>query len=68
MAFDDFGVHRELRARLDQQAHAPAQLLHLQFAFVSLFIEHRRDLGSVAEERADFTLRAAQRKILQRAG
>ena len=44
------------------------ELLHFDFAFVALGVQHRGDLGRVAEERADFLLRAAQRVMFQRAG
>ena len=66
--FDDFGIHRELGARLDQQAHAPAQLLHLHLAFLAPLVEHRGDLGRVAEQRTNLPLGAPERKALQRAG
>ena len=36
--------------------------------FVALLVQHRGDLGRVAEQRADLPLRAAQRVMLQRAG
>ena len=68
LAFDDFGVHRELGAGLDQQAHAAAQLLHLHLAFLAPLVEHRGELGRVAEQRPNLPLGAAERKTLQRAG
>ncbi len=68
LAFDDLGIHRELGAGLDQQPHAGAQLLHLHLALMALGVKHRGGLGSLAEERPNLPLRAAQRKALQRAG
>ena len=61
-------VHGKLRAGLDEQPHAGLELLHLDLAFAALFIQRGGGLGRVAEERADFLLRAAQRVMLQRAG
>src|ERR1035441_8182152 len=68
LAFYDFSIDRELGAGLDQQAHAGAQLFHLHLALLALFVKHGGGFGGFSEQRTDLPLRAAQRKILQRAG
>ena len=66
LALGDFGIDRELGARLDQQPHARAQLFHLYLALTALRVEHRRGLGCFAKERTNLPLRPPQRKTLQR--
>ena len=67
-AFGDFGVHGKLRAGLDEQAHSALELLDFDFALAAPGIQRGGDFRRVAEERADFLLRPAQRVMFERAG
>jgi hypothetical protein len=67
-ALGDFRVHGKLRAGLDEQPHAGLDLLDFDLVFAAQFIQRGGGLWRIAEERADFLLRAAQRVMLQRAG
>ena len=68
LAFDQFRIHRELRAGLDQQAHAGLQLFHPHLALLAALVQNRGKFGRFAEQRPNFTLRPAQREMFQRAG
>ncbi len=67
-AFGDFRVHGKLRAGLDEQPHAGADFFHRHFAFAAPVVKRGGNFRRVAEQRADFLLRAAQRVMFQRAG
>ena len=58
---------RELRAGFDEQPQAGADFLHAHFLLASQPVNDRGHLGRIAEQGADFFLRAAQGKMLQRA-
>ena len=68
-AFDNFRVHGKLRAGLDEQPRARRGFFRRQLR-VSFPLRVNRGGGfrRVAEQRADFLLRAAQRVMFQRAG
>ena len=67
-AHGNFSIHGKLRAGLDEQLHPRPQILHGHFALAVLVVERGGGLWNVAEERADFLLRPAKRKMFQGSG